>query len=379
MLLLTRLRRHDAMRKLGKRLEKGAKSRLYRLLVRQARSWQIANQDTLSGVRRVLLIRPNFRIGNAVIGARFIDALARGRPDIEIDYLGTDTTQALFAGMPLTEYHALSRSMLLRPWRLTRLLTTLRRRKYDLAIQVGEGSVTSWVFTQLCGAQQTLGQRGRLEDTYDWVSEGKPEHAHELACALAAPLGLACEPRPWLVVSEQERADATARLAALSPSDFSVGIFIGGHLDKRLPLSFWQAMLHELDKRGVPHLVLLGPEESAQRPYLEQACGHHGRVLPPRPLREFIALLANLPRLITPDTGPMHMAAALGVPVVALLNVPGSYKFAPRSSADLALFQPEPTTVARLTLNSLPSSAKTVHALYPKPSQERSSQAIAAS
>lgn len=348
----TPMRRHPAMRKLGKRLERGAKAWLYRVLSRRASShWQPASPHTLEGVRRVLLVRPNFRIGNAVIGARFIQALARHDPNIEIDYLGTDTTNDLFLGMPLANYHSLSRTMLLGPWRLIRLLGELRRREYDLAIQLGEGSLTSWLFTQLCGARQTLGQRGRLESTYDWVCAESPKHAHELASSLAVSLGIACEPHPWMALSRQEHEAAVETLARLSMPGQAVGVFIGGHLDKRQPLHFWQALLQELDARRQPYLVLLGPEEARQYTNLESVCGTHGYILPPMPLREFAAILAHLPQLITPDTGPMHMAAALEVPVVALLNVVGSYRFAPTGSANLVLFRPDPAVVADLVSN----------------------------
>ncbi|CBV41456.1 glycosyltransferase family 9 protein [Halomonas elongata] len=347
MYLLTAIRRNERMRRLGKTLERSAKAWCFRLLSRRGGNARAAGPETLKGVQRVLLVRPNFRIGNAVIGARFIQALTESRADIEIDYLGADTTRALFEGMPLARYHALSRSMPLRPWRLLQLLMRLRRRDYDLAIQVGEGSLTSWLCMRLCGARRTLGQRGRLEASYDWVGDVSRGHAYEWGSALAASLGLAWEPRPWMVISARERA-AAASLAGAGDSTSPVGIFVGGHLDKRFPFSFWQALLGELERRRQPYLVLLGPEEEAGRARLEQACGFHGRVVPAVSLRCCAALLANLSRLITPDTGPMHMAVALGVPVVALLNVDGSRKFTPRGPEDRVLFRPAPARVAEL-------------------------------
>lgn len=344
---LTYLRRHTAMRRLGRCLEKNAKRWIYRVVARGSRPAQPATSEALHGVRRVLLIRPNFRIGNAVIGARLIQAFAEGRPDIEIDYLGTDTTRTLFDGMPLSRYHALSRSILVRPWRLAQFLVRLRRRKYDLAIQAGENSLTSWLLMQTCGARQRLGQRGRLESSYDWVSHVSPSHAHQRASSLAASLGLVCAARPWLVVSEQERRAAAVKLIGPSGRQASIGIFVGGHLDKRLPLEFWQDLLRELEQRKEPYLVLLGPEEAAMRTPLESASGEFGRVLPQIPLRDFLGVLANLSCLITPDTGPMHMAAALEVPVLALLQVEKSRKFSPRGPSDSILFQPTPSEVAK--------------------------------
>lgn len=60
----------------------------------------------------MLLVRPNFRISNALISARLIDAFAQAHPNIEIDYLATDTTLALFENLPLSHCYTLSRDML---------------------------------------------------------------------------------------------------------------------------------------------------------------------------------------------------------------------------------------------------------------------------
>jgi heptosyltransferase-3 len=93
MTFLTAIRRNDRMRRLGKALEKKAKAGLYSLAARNRLAPRPVSAETLDGVKRILLVRPNFRLGNALISARLIEAFAHGRPDITVDYLGTDTTQ----------------------------------------------------------------------------------------------------------------------------------------------------------------------------------------------------------------------------------------------------------------------------------------------
>jgi len=359
MFLLTRLRRHTAMRQLGKRLEKRAKAWLYRLLSASSDATP-ATPQTLEGVRRVLLVRPNFRIGNALISARLIQALAAGRPDLEIDYLATDTTVSLFAGMPLTHCHALGRDMLARPWKLAALWRTLRRRRYDLAIQVADTSLTGRLCLKAAGARRTLGADSRLAGLYDQVYRLPPGHNHvyDVAAAIARTLGLACEARPWMTISDAERTRATTGLRQLADEPFEVGVFVGGHLDKRLPLDFWLALCDELNARGRRFMVLIGPEETAMRPALEAHRGPHGCVAPAMGLRDFAATLAQLPRLITPDTGPMHMAVALDVPVTAVLNTALSRKFAPRGGADRVLLSPSPAQVVATLDGTAPHAPK---------------------
>ncbi|MAM58924.1 MAG: glycosyl transferase [Salinicola sp.] len=349
--VLTKIRRHDVMRRLGKCLEKMAKTGLYLLLGVMSRKPSRASSLALVDVKRVLLVRPNFRLGNAVIGARLAEAFSKNKPEIRIDYLGTDTTVQLFSGIGISSYHAYSRTFSYRPWLFLRMIWELRRENYDLAIQIGEGSLTSWAFTHLCGAKKTLGQKGRLQNTYDWLIEGKTSHAYELPSAIAHSLGLHCESLPWMVVSEKEHARAK-ELFKHSSEGGVVGVFVGGHLDKRLPLIFWQAQIRELNMTGENYVVMVGPEEEHYRQHLEQCCGPQGQILPLMPIREFAAVLSHVITLITPDTGPMHMATALGVPVIALLNTDKSRKFCPKGIADKTLFRPTPTEVVAVLSGS---------------------------
>ncbi|WP_163650253.1 glycosyltransferase family 9 protein [Modicisalibacter sp. 'Wilcox'] len=371
MFLLTRLRRHTAMRQLGKRLEKRAKAWLYRRLAASSTATP-ATPEALEGVRRVLLVRPNFRIGNALISARLIHALAEGRPDLEIDYLATDTTVSLFAGMPLTHCHALGRDMLARPWKLLALWRTLRRRRYDLAIQVADTSLTGRLCLKAAGARRTLGADSRLAGLYDQVYRMPPGHDHvyDVAAVIARTLGLACDARPWMTVSEAERGRARTGLRQLAEQPFDVGVFVGGHLNKRLPLDFWLALCDELNARGRRFIVLIGPEEAAMRPALEARRGRHGRVAPAMGLRDFAATLTQLPRLITPDTGPMHMAVALDVPVTAVLNTAMSRKFAPRGRADRVLLSPAPAEVVTTLDATTPRVPESRDGTFTRPPRE---------
>jgi heptosyltransferase-3 len=347
MIFLTAIRRNDRMRRLGKALEKKAKAGLYTLAARNRLAPRPVSVETLDGVERILLVRPNFRLGNALISARLIEAFANGRPDITVDYLGTDTTQSLFKGMPLGRYHALSRSMLLRPWRLVVLWSALRRRHYDLVIQVADSSFTGWLCTQLAGARQSVGKRGKLASSYHWVMNEPCRHAYDLPASIATPLHLPCKAAPWLQIEADERARAAHRLTNIPGRGATpVGVFIGGHLDKRLPLAFWQALFTALNARRLPFLVLAGPEEQDACRALTPHLGDWGTAAPLMPLREFAACISLLPRLITPDTGPMHMAAALGIPVIALLSVPMSQRFAPRDARDTVLLYPTAAEVA---------------------------------
>ena len=79
MSILTSIRRNSRMRLLGRWFEKRSKAWLYRWVSAGASSAKPATPKALEGARRILLVRPNFRLGNALISARLIKAFADGR------------------------------------------------------------------------------------------------------------------------------------------------------------------------------------------------------------------------------------------------------------------------------------------------------------
>ncbi|MEP7027131.1 MAG: glycosyltransferase family 9 protein [Candidatus Eisenbacteria bacterium] len=153
--------------------------------------------------------------------------------------------------------------------------------------------------------------------------------------SLSAPL-----PRPWasLPVSDAGRAAADAYLAAhgltgkeplvglhLTYSESARGLFAGRRGRKHRAWSMAEAarlarMLAE-PGRGVRPVIDVLPEERALlAPFLERA-GDAVTVLGgPQDFERYKALLARLALLVSPNTGPMHVAAAVGTPVVALFS-----------------------------------------------------------
>ena len=157
---------------------------------------------------------------------------------------------------------------------------------------------------------------------------------------------------PRYVVEESEARDALARLTELGlvregrPLPF-IALFIGGHGAKRWPASRWLELARALDRAGGRVVVFAGPEEAGIVPRFRQDAGGEVRVLSPMPLRSFAALWSQASLAISPDSGPMHLAAALGVPTIAVLKGEGSTFFAPRGQLDVALLEPTVEEVVR--------------------------------
>ncbi len=109
----------------------------------------------------------------------------------------------------------------------------------------------------------------------------------------------------------------------------SVGVFIGASQDEKRPQpDFWAALCDELIRRGLRPVLLGGPGDIGLGAQVGQSlAGQSGGILNlcgTLGLRELAAVGQTLALMITPDTGPMHLAAWTGLQVLNLSMGPVS-------------------------------------------------------
>ena len=310
--------------------------------------------NNLVGIEKILIIRPNFRLGNALISTPVIDAFRERFPSARIDYLATDKTWPLLQQRPVDHFHLLSRTAILRPWQCVTLLRRLRAQRYDLAVQVSGGSTSGFIVTRLIGARYSMGSGKGHQRWYNIEAEGKSSHAYDAIVNLTRPLGVACHNRPLLQLTDQEGYQAMTKIRQLfslhsdhsSDTDF-IAIFVGGHQNKRWPLAFWLMLIDAMEACKIRYVVFLGPEEFRLLAPIEQRLmsSLYGSLCPPLPIRHFAAVLGRARLLVTPDSGPMHLAAALDVATISLVRQKKSLAFVPREAYDTILWRPEISTV----------------------------------
>jgi heptosyltransferase-3 len=344
-----KMRRHSGMRRLGKRLEKVIKAGVHRIFLLFYKKTMAVDPVHLEGVRRILLLRPNFRIGNTLISLPLIDVLKRRFPDAQVDYLGADTTAILLKGMPLNHVFVMSRDFIFKPWAYFSLLYRLRCRKYDLLLQVGNGSFSGMICMGFLGARYRMGAGEWAEELCNLhIDLSAVNHAYDDPVEIAHLLGVPCRDRPYYRVTLEEREKA---MNHLNQAGFEgknqdirpfVALFVGGHESKRWLPDSWIRLAKYLVDAHARVLVLIGPEEAAMSQVFKSTFSPEDLcVMDPMPLRDFAAVLEFARLVITPDTGPMHLAIAMDVPTVAILQSQSSLKYAPRGELDRTLFRPE--------------------------------------
>ena len=339
---MPRIAHHPAAQRLGRRLGHWSK-RLSRSLF-DALLPVPANVslDDLGAVRRVLLVRPNFRIGNTLITNPLVLALRQRFPGARLDYLAGDTTASLLGHLPIDEVHTISRRFISRPWRFLALFARLRRNRYDVAVEAGLGSFSGGLYAWLSGARHRLGCSGKGDRFLDVrLPPVATAHVYDSPVAFARLLGVDCPDHPVYAVAPEEsaRAEEVLRQLGLAPGRF-VAVFVGGHQDKRWPAPEWLELARLLGQAGGRIAVFLGPEEMHFAERMRAGLAGVAAVVPPQPLRVFAALWSKASLIVTPDSGPMHLAAALEVPTLAVLQSDGSLGYRPRGRLDIVLVRP---------------------------------------
>lgn len=344
---------------LGKRIERRLKRRIFGLVARRGSAQRGAAAVDLGAVRRVLLVRANVRLGNLLLITPAIAALRQALPTARIDVLCDAAYGCLLAADPaVNDVVPVDRPTLRNPIALARLARRLRRTRYDLVIECARGgSFLGAVLTRLSGGRWRVGSsEGRYGRFFNvQVPRGRRTHKVDLLLDLLAGIGVppaGSELR--MVLTDEERAAAAERWASwgVSPGRPVIGVNLGGRGRKQWPIERFLDLTRRLARIAGAHVALFGgPEERALQEYVAQAgLPERTVVVPLVPVREFAALLAGCTVVVTADTGPMHLAAAVHTPTVVIARTEASSDYAPRTESDRLVRAADDASVERVLL-----------------------------
>jgi ADP-heptose:LPS heptosyltransferase len=278
----------------------------------------------LGEARRVLLVRADARVGEALLTTPLLGALSLAQPPREVDLLVHPRCAPLLMGT------GGARSVLsFDPRRLwlgafAPGVRALRQKPYDVVVDCSNWtapSVTSAIVSRLIarravvvgpsGPPLTLLRDVAVAPRSDTRSE-VAQRLHLLSPLLGAvpPAPLTFRPIPKSAPSPLlEELAHPGRLAVVNP---------GGRLGwRRVPPLLFGAAARALVSRGFRVVITWGPgEESLAQ---EVVAAAPGAMLAPATSLEGLAwLLARARVAVTNNTGPMHLAVAVGTPTLGL-------------------------------------------------------------
>jgi heptosyltransferase-3 len=238
------------------------------------------------------------------------------------------------------------------PRQLAELRTRIAREKFDLVISLTAArglaaSLRDYLFFRACGISKISGIPWRHRDLVCVARDGVHENEADRLARRIAPLfsAHAIDGQPDLGLTVMERATAASLLDQVAlPSPFIVASIGTKSPLKDWGVENWRDLLAELGRTFPDHgLVLLGTsDESARCDDLARMwTGPHANLCGQTTPRISAAILAQARLFLGHDSGPMHLAAAAGAPVVAIFSAqspPGQWL--PRGSRTIALYPP---------------------------------------
>lgn len=316
------------------------------------------------GELRVLVVRLS-AMGDVIHGIPAITALRAARPNIKVGWLIEQRWMELLCAHPTERLQPRSELKPLLDWvhvsdfkgwrkelssgatwsEMRSCMGEVRAMKYDIALDL-QGAIRSAMAARLSGAKTRIGSATPREAparrfyTSAVATPGAHvvEHALSLASAVAGE-DLTYE-EPEFPQDEATEAWADRFCASVGFAPLAILNPGAGWGAKRWPAESYGAVAKALAGRGIAVMVNYGPEEEPLARAVREASEELARPVQCS-VSNLIALTRRASLFVGGDTGPMQLAAALGVPVVALFGPTRPERNGPYGTRSVVLRSPE--------------------------------------
>jgi ADP-heptose:LPS heptosyltransferase len=206
----------------------------------------------------------------------------------------------------------------------------------------------SAVWARASGAPRVIGQAGARREPWsrlllgETVDDGDAVHVIDRNLALLRAVGIdEVGTREFPLPAPAPSPSVEAAWGAVGPS-FAILNPGGGWASKLWPAEHHGVLARSLAGDGIPSLVTWGPGEQSLADRVVAASGGAAVRCPPTTLLDYVELARRASVVIGADTGPVHLACAVGTPVVAVFGPTDPARNGPFSAHDLVVRRPPP-------------------------------------
>ena len=285
---------------------------------------------------RILIVRLS-ALGDIVHALPVLAAIKEAKPDARVDWLVEENYTAILALAP-----GLNRRVIVRAKSASetpeaiafaggggylRAARFLRAQQYDVALDL-QGLLKSAVWARVSGARRVVGfDRAHLREelaasfySESVVPDGSG-HVMRKNLSILSALKIA-PPVPDLRLQPIATPEMVKAIQAAGGSNGYIVINPGAAWpNKCWPPDRFGAVANALrDRTGLHSLVTWGPKERALAEAVSHASGGSATPAPPTSVSDLAALMQSAALAISGDTGPLHIAAAVGTPIVGLFG-----------------------------------------------------------
>ena len=283
---------------------------------------------------KILIVRLS-ALGDIVHALPVLSAIRRVVPDAEVDWLVEESYAAILSIATGLRRRVIVRAS--RSWEApdavsfggalgyVQAITYLRSQRYDAALDL-QGLIKSAMWARLSGSARVVG--------FDAAHLREPQASALYTEAVVPPEGAHVIHKNLAVLSALNIGDPPVEITLAPPADAVVTAAVddaggAGHYvvinpgaawpNKRWPPDRFGALAATLLKRtGLRSLVSWGPAERDLAGAVVAASAGAASLAPPTSVPDLAILMRHAALAIAGDTGPLHIAAAMGTPLVGL-------------------------------------------------------------
>lgn len=207
------------------------------------------------------------------------------------------------------------------------IVTDIRRRKFDLVIDLHSLNETN-LLGFVSGAKSRL-YANRENRSLDSLAkfptkpptEDKSKHLTDRYLDVLIPLGIRNADRKVHLSPNKTDLKMIAENFFPNSGNKLVGLFPGaGHPSRCWRLENFAALAMRTVQSGFVPMVFLGPEEAGMIDQVREIFPAEAIIVDGLTIAQFIAAVSMVSVFVTNDTGPLHLAAGAGVPIVLLMD-----------------------------------------------------------
>jgi heptosyltransferase-2 len=278
---------------------------------------------------RILIVRYS-ALGDVVLATSVLDPLREKFPDARIEWVCDPSYAPLLEGLPqLAAVHRIDRDG---PASAVVLRDRLWRR-FDLAVDL-QNKLRSRLIAGAASSRRIVFRRrtpGRA--LLSLLGADRPlvrAHATRLYAEALEPLGITGPGRMHVHLSRTAQAVAADALERVRPP--AVALSPGARwATKRWPAERFAAVADALADQGVSIVLAGGPaDRDAFAAFRSATRAPVAADLSPLPVDGLAAALARVQLLVACDSGPVHLAGAVGTPALSLIGPTSAVRWGPQ-------------------------------------------------
>lgn len=302
-------------------------------------------------IKKILIIKL-IAMGDILVLLPTIHAVRQNYPNAKIYFLTTSSMKPLLENSPDLDGII---TLTIPPWNFISFISKLRQYKFDIVLELSHYYRLVSLITFFAGIPHRIGFdiSGQGRNTLLTKRVKYPDNLHEvesfgcIAAVIGAPLKEKKLIAPTFRTAETDaqyietflQKNNIKKLIAIHPGTSATA------KSRRWPTDRFAKLADDLSERGY-QIAFTGAEE--EKPIVEkilsQSNKNHTNLVGQTTLSQLLELFKRAKLVISLDTGPLHLAASSGTPVLGLYGANTPVKWGPYGSQHRTIYHGPPTS-----------------------------------